>query len=1184
MLKGAALAVLKSWKFSDSLYNPILIEDIIPLINGLVEIEPTIQKLSKSEFTVGSGDDAVTILPQHLNGLINSINNSSEISSSSYSVYTDNSNWKKVDEDISQYMAISSSDVVTYVNLPTTGEIDKYYISEDKTQCYIWDGSSFIRKEVTAYNETVAGKEGVVYIDEDTLYIWVIQANTFLNALKSRLSSDSLIIKVNPLETKIRDSLTGIRDKLNVVFANGGILNEETADLLDSCFGTGTKAFLTTGISAEFEDKNINIEDSLSAESDKIGTELCNIILKTALEERLNYLNSQGDDVLGKLQSIYKKYYTESSVNKQITSLDSLDYDSSTGLILCNGFSQTDYSWRVRNILRDIYASSNTAFSSFGEWDIAYKLDMNAEEYSSLREEDQLNISDAKIRFEILNQAEERVRELIQNEIDALFVENYKEYTRCAAGSTYDSSTTYYKNTNGTPADTSSYTVGKTDVSTLYTLTLKNYALPTASQVIAYLNTLNGEDLNRNNIYYSVDSVDADSTGRADLVHVSLTVILPLYDRVNNTFTPSVVVEKDLNGQLVNMDASYFSRRKLTFKNGPQPDVSTTTLFAIANFIKTALEGTGSSNYYIKYVAGDSELSGRKNSLYYKRYQMLNNRMNTVKGTLSSLMHILRNSNLIEESRKYDEGVQDSYKGFLSVTPISSMEELSWLPEQKATGTTIELPGKFYYAKEMEALRAAISGQCILTCTSCSIKDSCPFYDEEEIVKLYCTPAETLDLYFKDNELDLLSYDSTTYKDDKGDIAYKHSIDVKYTNPDNLSEEWVDTKALMNVHAYYNDILRKLDGSDEHNIISDYKNSADSKHPISRDLQIVRREIEEESSVNKFNDSTDGENMGYLLGMRYGTVEKNNVAVLANEAKVNGEFNEFEGRDIPEYQYLYNALLIKDEESYINYGVSPYEYNVSFEMGPKGKKRKYTGTVKLKVPTSLKALANADPEDDVYLVSDDTKDITNNKIVPVIYLNQVKNLEWTFGIDLNPQHSCQSEDDKTIYASDIAQWCINYYKGNCACDPVGDIGADPSAPTKDFEADRDQYWMPEIKKYIPTLNSGTGGYITLEGRPREYTGYQEPVMSKDSFDEVMVAAGKPAIISGINFIRRFSIRIFDPSKAYYDENGEYQEDAAWKIKWVKNDEGGTITPETQKAVLPLMKTNLRLVVVKNNRN
>lgn len=527
-------------------------------------------------------------------------------------------------------------------------------------------------------------------------------------------------------------------------------------------------------------------------------------------------------------------------------------------------------------------------------------------------------------------------------------------------------------------------------------------------------------------------------------------------------------------------------------------------------------------------------------------------------------------------STDYNQNLASTYSDDLTVIPVAKFSELTWMPKQEATGTSIAIPGKFYYKAELDALKEQIGSQCVLTCTSCTVKDSCPFYNEEEIIKLYCTPAETIDLYFKDNELDLIAY-TDEVRDAEGNITEVAYPDVKSISDDGLTTESLDPDKLKKMHSYYSDILKKVSGD---------KQAEESFE--GRDLQQVKEEL-----TNAFNDSSifdstvEGEDLGYLLGARYGSVRKSNIAVMANQDE---SFNVFGGVPIPEYQFLYDAVYIKDEETYFNYGISPYVYNVSFDMGSKTNKKHFEGKVKIKRPTGLKAFANADPSDFVYLMSDDTKDSDGNTIVPIVYLGQVGNIQYSMGIIDDPKRSIQNEYDNNVYASDVAQWCINYYKGHCAEDPIEDIGNDFSNPTKPVEEDQDQYWMETIKKKVVDPE-GNSSWITLEGRPRADTGYQEPLMDPNNVNEVKVASGKPVAANYINFIRRFSIRIFNGDYAgQYDEAGNYLDDKVWTIPWVKGftskgekilEDGSRITWDTQRHALPYMKTNLRLVIVKN---
>ena len=280
---------------------------------------------------------------------------------------------------------------------------------------------------------------------------------------------------------------------------------------------------------------------------------------------------------------------------------------------------------------------------------------------------------------------------------------------------------------------------------------------------------------------------------------------------------------------------------------------------------------------------------------------------------------------------------------------------------------------------------------------------------------------------------------------------------------------------------------------------------------------------------------------------RYGTVQVNTLKNLENDEYANIR------EQLPEYSYLYDALFIKDEESYIDYGPSQKEYPVRVTRGSYGNKKVYEGNVKLKIPMGLNIFRNANADDDIYLVSDDTTDADGGEIIPVIYICPVREFEYAFDLqNTDPGKGIEDPEDPTLYAQDVAQWCANYIKGACIDDPIGSHPEDP-------DLDRDQYWMETIRKKIEN-GDGTTSYIEVPGRPRETASYSEAVVDENTFDEVLSLAGKPSVITYQNFIRKLSININC-------------------VKWVKGE--SKIEEERQKRTLPLMHTNLRLVIVHN---
>ena len=456
----------------------------------------------------------------------------------------------------------------------------------------------------------------------------------------------------------------------------------------------------------------------------------------------------------------------------------------------------------------------------------------------------------------------------------------------------------------------------------------------------------------------------------------------------------------------------------------------------------------------------------------------------------------------------------------------------------------------------MEELRTQINSKCVLTCTRCSVKESCPFYDQNEVIKMSCTPMETIDIYLKDNELELIDEDS---------------IEVEIPEGGSFSIE-----DLKKTHKEYSDVLHKR-------VIKEGKSIDYDGY----DIESLKQELKRAPGLRYLDYVRD--EMTWILGGRYGTVEaypqKMKSLIGANYADMEDQ--------ISPYKYCYNALFIKvngnnnrnvtsendkvpymQEDSYIDYRVSDNTYEVKYELGAPGQKKEYKAKVKLKMPYDIKMLADSNSNDDVYLVSDDTKDASGNLIDPVIYLGKVGNLQYTFDViedkpsGENSEHGAIDPSDPNIYASDVAQWCMNYIKGHCVDDPCG---------STDVYSNMDQYWMPTVYKKIYKDNKPV--WAEFPGRRRAPSGFQEPVIDAEDFDDILAISGHPVINTYYDFIRKVSIRIYDPSI----EN-EYDR---WLIPWVNEnllsqDSLDNIEEyrEKQRSVLPLMKTNLRLVVVK----
>ena len=591
-------------------------------------------------------------------------------------------------------------------------------------------------------------------------------------------------------------------------------------------------------------------------------------------------------------------------------------------------------------------------------------------------------------------------------------------------------------------------------------------------------------------------------------------------------------------------------------------DIAKNTFKILAKYIRYSLSGVSArdsnSSNTIYEVQGVKNVMGESpdlhpEGLYGMRYQILNGRMNRINGPLYMAAQRLIDGGFFSDCKRISDQTIDSYAMFANVLPVANMDAMTYIPTQKASLTTVDMKGKFYSDKEMESLRNTINSQCVLTCTKCAVKESCPFYDQNEVIKMACTPMETIDLYLKDNELELIDEDSIEVVE----LPVGGSFDVN------------DLKL---THMEYSEILAKK--TDEMTQRYDTLNLSDLNNELIRATGL------------SYSDYV-ADDMRWLLGGRYGTVEYNG----ALRDLIGDNFVDMKDKISP-YKYCYDALFMKikgidntgkpmsqkvpymTEDSYIGYRLSANSYPVTYEVGPVNQKKKYKVKVRLKMPAYVKMLHDAGENDDVYLVSDDVKDPNGKAIDPVIYLGKARNIQYAFDIIEDDPGTENSEregldlDDTNIYASDVAQWCINYMKGHCTDDPVGKT---------DVFSNRDQYWMNKVYKRLNI--DGKEVWKEYPGRPRQATGFQEILIDPEDFDDVMAISGHPMINTYYDFIRKVSIRIYDPSI----EN----EDDRWIIPWVNPsilpaDKKSSLDDlkETQRATLPLMKTNLRLVVVK----
>ena len=539
-------------------------------------------------------------------------------------------------------------------------------------------------------------------------------------------------------------------------------------------------------------------------------------------------------------------------------------------------------------------------------------------------------------------------------------------------------------------------------------------------------------------------------------------------------------------------------------------DITKDCLINFKNFLINRLEGNNEYAGIQYYEGGKKKLD--KDSLYYKRYLALNSRMSRPQGPAAYAAFFIANKKLINSTDDYNKNKIEEYREVIEAIPISKMDEYAYIPTQEASGSQLEVRGtaydsseltttgegstlqigKFYNKSLLEEIRSRIHDKCVLVCAPCPVKNSCPFYDETEVLKKYVPEVTTIDFYIKDNTVDYLDYES-------GNLE---SVKNSQGSP-------IDIGELKKQSKKYSDIV--MDDDSE------------------RDLEEIRETIGDKIPEYRKNGKCVDE-LGWLQGGRWGT--------LVQGVDSNGNLS----RDAKDYKYLYNAVFLCDEESYVNYELSSNKYPVGVDY----KGDHYSGDIKIKVPTSLKIFddVSLDPSmTKLYLISDDTKDSEGNEIKPIIYLNTLDSLRYSFDLsdDGNP-NGAQSSLDAKVYAKDVAQASLNCIKG--------------------LEDSGDQIWQESIRKTISNPASGTSNYtqiISIKGRERADSGKMEVVEDVSSLNEAEVIRGKPYAISYINFLRKVRIDMKT-------------------VKWADSDDPADV--ERARQILPFMKTNVRLAMVK----
>lgn len=609
-------------------------------------------------------------------------------------------------------------------------------------------------------------------------------------------------------------------------------------------------------------------------------------------------------------------------------------------------------------------------------------------------------------------------------------------------------------------------------------------------------------------------------------------------------------------------------------------DINNDVLTGVASFARTALEGTstsGADSYFVRFEPGDKDVTGRSNSLYFERYLYLNARMNKSNGTLYQAAQFGKSGRVITTNTAIDNQLKKVNKKYFTVVPVEWATELSYFKPQMLEKMNTFFPGKFYYKQQLLDMARQINDRCMLTCGYCPVKDSCPFYGEDEVLKLACTSAPSIDLYVKDNVPDLIYYDEGTAEQKDGRVEVINRSPSLYYEEDGSREE-LSHELLKSYSRPYASISKKAQASRDKNGSLIYEEDFSDLY---RDLTALENKTKKAIGGLDF-DTEVPSGLGWLTGGRWGTLQKNRLS--ENPSGLSSP--DYPAENFPHNKYYYDAVFLNDEQSEVLYTPSQNWYDVEVTTAEStdsdSTPKTYKGKTRIKIPAALKAFAER-PYGDVYLVSDDTMDDQGNPITPVVYLGKVEDIKYAF--DLREEGSNQDEvtnsSDARLYPKDVAQWSINAAKGNCTQDRI-----DPDAFTKandnldSLSHGYDQYWMETLKKRV--VVNGEERILELSGRPRRNAGYSEVVLDPDNMNEYEVISGRPVAARRIDFLRKVSFRILSDDAS--DTNDGYN-----LIPWCK-DPGdpskpvaGMLYTDVQKSILPFMKTNLRLVICETEK-
>jgi hypothetical protein len=320
--------------------------------------------------------------------------------------------------------------------------------------------------------------------------------------------------------------------------------------------------------------------------------------------------------------------------------------------------------------------------------------------------------------------------------------------------------------------------------------------------------------------------------------------------------------------------------------------------------------------------------------LYLQRYKYLNNRMQRGSGKLAIAGLLEENWRSLMSQQQHAWEMVEAYKNKINVLPIMQKETLVYLDPYE----TFE--GNYYYQEAIDAAKQAYQDMENVLCSPYP-GQGCLEITEEEWIRTAVPPATTLNLYLKDNELELIHHN--------GRLPLQNS-NGEYLINNNLHKVYSE-------HVFDPNEVRDLD-----------------------DLRAtVRSKVPNYEAI---------ETLDWITGGRYGTLGLLNPTA--------------DPTDPNSYSYLYDALFLRDIDSAFKYGPSSKEYGVVLTLpDSSGTPDVYSGNIRLKVPIGLNIFNEAFStglDYRVYIASS-SKNPHTGKELPPVYLNVLSALAYDFDID-----------------------------------------------------------------------------------------------------------------------------------------------------------------------------------------